>query len=82
MAKIKVKVSSRGAREVLKSQGVVADIAKRVHRGARAAGDGFEGLVQMNKARTARGVVRTAGDEGRKREANEKVLIRALDAMR
>ncbi len=82
MSKIRVKVSTKGKREVLKSQGVVADIAKRVHRGARAAGEGFEGLIQMRKARTARGVVRTADKDGRKREADEKVLIRVLDAMR
>lgn len=82
MANVKVKINRRGVRDVLKSQGVTAEIAKRVHRGARAVGSGFEGQIQMRKANTARGVVRTADSEGRRREADEKVLIRALDAMR
>ena len=78
----RIKINQKGVREVLKSQGVVADIAQRTARAARAAGDGFERQMQMNKANTARGVVRTADRKGREREADEKVLIRVLDAMR
>ena len=78
----RVKLNQRGVREFLKSQPIVSDIAQRTARGARAAGVGFERQMQMNKANTARGVVRTADAEGRRREADEKVLARVLDAMR
>ena len=78
----RIKLNQRGIREFLKSQPIVADVAARTARGARAAGVGFERQMQMRKANTARGVVRTADAEGRRREADEKVLIRALDAMR
>ena len=78
----RIKINQKGVREFLRSQPIVADVAQRTARAARAAGPGFERQMQMNKANTARGVVRTADQKGREREANDKVLIRALDAMR
>lgn len=81
MADVRVKLSMRGVRALLRGPEATAEIARRVKRGAQAAGDGIEGVVKPHKF-TARGYVQTATAEGRKREANEKVLIRALDAMR
>lgn len=81
MADVRVKLKIRGIREVLKSAPVQAEVARRVRRGAAAAGPGIEGIVKPHKY-TSRGFVQTASDEGRKREADEKVLNRALDAMR
>ena len=79
---VQIKIKLRGVRSILNSQGVTAELAKAAARGARAAGVGFERKYQPHGRYKSRWVVRTADSEGRMREANEKVLIRALDAMR
>lgn len=81
MANLRVKLKMGGVRAILRGPEATAEIAKRVKRGAAAAGPGIEGVVKPHK-HTARGYVQTATDEGRKREADEKVLLRGLDAMR
>lgn len=81
MADVRVKLKISGIRKVLRGPEATAEIAKRVSRGAAAAGPGIEGVVKPHKY-TSRGYVQTATAEGRKREADEKVLLRALDAMR
>lgn len=81
MANVRVKLKVGGVRALLRGPEVTAEVAKRVKRGAAAAGPGIEGVVKPHKY-TARGYVQTATEDGRKREANEKVLLRALDAMR
>lgn len=81
MSDVRVKLKISGIRKVLKSPEVTAEIARRVKRGAAAAGTGFEGVIKPHRF-TSRGYVQTADETGQKREAEEKVLIRALDAMR
>lgn len=81
MGDVRVKLKISGIRKILRGPEATAEIARRVKRGAEAAGPGIGGVVKPHKY-TARGFVQTVDDEGRKREADEKVLIRALDAMR
>lgn len=81
MADVKVRLKIGGVRGLLRGSEATAEVARRVKRGAAAAGSGFEGVVKPHKY-TARGYVQTADAEGRKREADQKVLLRALDAMR
>lgn len=81
MADVRVRLKIGGVRAILRGPEATAEVAKRVKRGAAVAGPGFDGVVKPHKY-TARGYVQTATQEGRKREANEKVLLRALDAMR
>jgi hypothetical protein len=81
MAKPKVKLNLRGINALMRSAPVQAEVARRLQRGAAAAGEGFEAVVKPHQY-TARGFVQTADAEGRRREADEKVLIQALDAMR
>lgn len=81
MSDVRVKLKISGIRKVLRSPEVTAEVARRVKRAAQAAGPGFEGVVKPHKY-TARGYVQTADESGRKREAEDKVLIRSLDAMR
>lgn len=81
MADVTVKLKMSGIRQLLKGPEVSAEVARRVKRGGAAAGSGFEAVVKPHKY-TARGFVQTADEAGRKREADDKVLLRALDAMR
>lgn len=79
--KPQVKLKIRGVREVLRSQSVQADLARRARRGAQAAGPGIVAIVKPHRY-TARVFVQTENREGRIREAKDKVLNRALGAMR
>ena len=81
MADVRVKLKIRGIREVLRSAPVQAEVARRARRMAQAAGSGFESIVKPHKY-TSRAFVQTASQEGRRREATDKVLTRALDAGR
>lgn len=81
MADVTVKLKIRGVREVLRSRGVQAEVARRAKRAAAMAGDGFEAVIKPHKY-TSRAFVQTKNSDGRKREAEQKVLNRALDAMR
>lgn len=81
MADVRVTLKIGGIRQLLRSNEVQSNIAARAVRAARAAGTGFEAVVKPHRF-TSRAYVQTADDEGRRREANEKVLIRVLDAMR
>lgn len=78
---VRVKLSMRGIRELLKSNAVQSDIAARAARVARAAGEGFESVVKPGRY-TSRAFVQTANQTGAKREAEDKALTRALDAAR
>lgn len=78
---IKVKLKLRGINAVMKSSEVQAEVVRRARRMANAAGEGFEAVIQSGKY-TARAVVRTADATGRKRQAEEAVLERSLDAGR
>ena len=81
MADVKVKLKIRGINKVMKSDPVQAEVARRAKRIANAAGLGFEAVVNPAKY-TARAFVRTADFNGRKRQAEEAVLERSLDAGR
>lgn len=81
MAGIRVKLKISGVRQTLKGQDVQSDLARRASRIAAAAGEGFEAVVKPHRY-TARAFVQSTGVEGDKREAESKVLTRALDAGR
>ncbi len=82
MAKqIRVKVHSPGARQVLRAEGVAADLGGRAGRIASAAGPGFEVDVTTNRDRAV-AFVRAATPEARAAEAEGRKLTRAVDAGR
>lgn len=81
--KIRVKMNSKGARAILRSAEVQADLERRGRAIAAAAGGEpdfvVESQVGANRVRTS---VRTATQEGRAAEAERRALTRALDAGR
>lgn len=81
MGDVTVKLNLRGINEVMKSSPVQSEVVRRARRIANEAGDGFEAMVQPGRY-TARAVVRTADETGRKRQATDAVLERSLDAGR
>lgn len=81
MANPKVKLKIREINKLMKSNAVQSEVARRARRMANAAGIGFEAVVNPAKY-TARAFVRTANAVGRKRQAEEAVLERSLDAGR
>mgnify|MGYP007112202787 CR=1 FL=1 len=81
MADPRVKMNRRGARAVLQSAEVQADLRRRTRAIASAAGPGMVSEVEVGPNR-ARGEVRTATSAARKREAESKALTRSLDAGR
>lgn len=83
MAKTKMHVVVHRAaiRELLKDDGVVGDLEARGDRIAAAAGRGFETQTWIGKNR-ARVTVRTGTKKAAAREAQDHVLLRALDAGR
>lgn len=78
------KINQAGARRILQSAEVQADISRRTSAVARAAGDGFEGSVEVvggsNKLGRVMGYVRTANAKGRVRQAKSPILQRSLSA--
>jgi hypothetical protein len=81
MARVKVKMNKEGVRALLKEPGVVADLQRRGHNIAAAAGPGHEVQTFIGKNR-ARVTVRTATDAARRGEAKYRYLTRALEAGR
>ncbi len=81
MSAHRVKLNMKGIRAVLKSQPVIDEVARRAHRIKMAAGDGFVVVVKPHKY-TARAFVQTDTPEAARRQAESKVLNRALDAGR
>lgn len=81
MADVRVKLKQKAIRELLKSAPVTSDVARRAKRIAAAAGDGFKAVVKPHKY-TARAFVQTDTQAGRRRQARDAVLERALDAGR
>lgn len=83
MATVRVKINSKGARALLRSEKVRANLDRRARRIAEAAGGEpdfeYESRIGSNRARAS---VRTATHEGRKAEAERRALTRALDAGR
>lgn len=83
MARIRVRLNSRGIQEVLQSREVQDDLARRADAIKNAAGGepDFESGVSIVGDR-AMGYVVTASTEGRLAEAKDRTLTRALDAGR
>lgn len=83
MAKIRVKINSAGARAILRSEKVRADLERRARAVANAAGGApdFEVESQIGSNR-ARASVRTATEEGRRAEATSRRLSSSIDAGR
>lgn len=72
---------SKGFREILRSQAVVADLARRGQAIAAAAGEGV-GVHTSVGANRARVTVATESREAAKAEAENKTLTRAIGAGR
>jgi hypothetical protein len=84
MAKItKIKFNSAAYRQLMSSPEAVADLQGRADRIAAAAGGqpDFEAEASVGRDR-AHAFVRTATQEGRRREAEDRALSRAIDAGR
>lgn len=85
---VRIKLDSKGIRELLSSPEVVDDLEKRSRAIADAAGGepAFEAEVKVvggsSKLGRAMGYVRTATFEGMRAEARDRKLTRALDAGR
>lgn len=78
---VKIKLFHKGVTDILKSEGVLKDLADRAEAIEKAAGPGFEADWAIGSKR-ARASVRTIDDEGGKAEAENRALTRALDAGR
>lgn len=73
-----------GYRQFMRTAPVEALIRDGVERIAADAGEGFEATVEQQSGRrgTPRGSVRTVNETGRKAEAQDRALTRAIDAGR
>lgn len=80
MTKPHIVLNSKAMDYLLKqaSKPMIEDITRSIEA---AAGDGFEGDVRIGRTRV-RGVVGTTNETGRKAEAEERTLTRALQAGR
>lgn len=74
---VQVKLKLKGIREVMLSNGVRREVARRAKAMADQAGDGFEYVVRPHK-RTARAFIQTADQTGRERQARDHVLEKLL----
>lgn len=81
MARVRVRIHSKAARDLLRSADVRKDLYQRARRVAAVAGPGMFSEVETGPNR-ARAEVRTGTQAARKREAEGKVLRRALEAAR
>lgn len=85
---VRIEVNSAGVRDILSSDGVLADLESRANRIAEAAGGSpdFEASAQVvggsSKLGRAMAYVRTATQDGRRAEAEDRALTRAIDAGR
>lgn len=81
MAKVDIKLTRTGPRQIRQSQGVLADMAARAERIAALAGPGMEAGASVGATR-ARASVITATYEAMRAEASSRALTRAIDAGR
>lgn len=77
--KVRVEMNSAGAQELLKSPEVQGELRKRADRVAAAAGEGHEVSVWVGRDR-ARATVTTVSARAKRAEANDRALLRALEA--
>lgn len=80
MAKVEIKLNSRGVQALHRHSGVLADVAGRARRMAVAAGPGFVASSMVGKR--ARASVITGDVEAMRAEATNRSLTRAIDAGR
>ena len=78
---VRIELNRDGVAEILKSAGVLAELERRAHAIAAAAGDGF--VVESSTGRS-RARVRVYADtfEAKRAEAKDRALTRAIDAGR
>lgn len=87
-AKVRITLNSKGIGQLLSSDQLQEDAKRRTEAIAQAAGGepDFEARVQVargsSKLNRVMGYVTTASAEGRRKQAEELALIRALDAGR
>lgn len=74
---MRVKLNLRGLNQIMTSPGARKVVRDNTERMADSAGEGFE-AVQRPHRWTARGYVQTVDHEGRRRQANERVLERVV----
>lgn len=85
---VRIELNQQGIRDLLSGDEVQGDLEQRTAAIARAAGGepDFESEVKVvggsSKLGRAMGYVRTATTEGRRAEATERALTRAIDAGR
>jgi hypothetical protein len=80
-ASIRIEINRKAVRDILQSAPVQAESRQRAKRIEEAAGDDFETVTFAGKDRTQT-LVRTKNYEGRRQEATNRTLTRALDAGR
>jgi len=78
---VRVEMNDKGARELLNSAGIRADLLRRAERIAATAGPGMEASVQEGPRR-ARASVVTGTFDAILSEATDRSLTRAVDAGR
>lgn len=81
MANVRVKLRLKRINQLMRSQPVQSEVARRAQRIRRAAGENFEVSVKPHKW-TARAYIRPANAEGAEEEARDKRLSGALNAGR
>lgn len=81
MANAQVTLNEKGVGELLKSDRMLAEMAKRGERVAKAAGPGFESSAIVGRTR-ARAQIRARTFKAELAERKDKVLTRAIDAAR
>lgn len=77
-----VRMNAKGIRAVLNHPAVVADIDARGARMAAAAGEGVEARKRHRRVNRYGNTIRTVSETGRKRQAEENVLIKSIEAGR
>lgn len=81
MAKPVVRISSRGARELMNREDVQKLLLERADAVAERAGPGFEADVQPGRNR-AHAIVKSTDVESRRQQAKHNVLLKSIDAAR
>lgn len=81
MAKVTVKMLSIGARALMNSSEMQKLMLERAEPIRDAAGDGFDVDVQPGRNR-AHAMVKSTNYESRRRQAQDNVLLKAIDAAR
>lgn len=77
----KVRMLSKGSAELLKGEPVLKMLQGKAGAVARRAGDGFAADVQVGRTRALASVTAST-PEARAAEANDRTLLKALDAAR